>query len=665
MTQNIENMLSAPDDEIRLEAVHFLRDIDVLGDVGKAADLLLRALKDTSWRVRKAAVETLVDEYKPESFLDKLVELLYDDDNAGARNAAIETFVRLGSVSVPTLQHSYESGDSDVRKFIIDIAGEVKHRDVVPLLIKSLGDSDDNVKASAVEHLSQYGEKAVVGELMDMLEKGELWTAYPAIEALGKIGDLRALPAIVDSLSERTLIEPALRALGHMDGDSVVAHIVPYLVDSSRSIRREAFLSLERLYSGGIGEDVVSESLYSVYGDGAVEMLLDTIEAGDEVTREPALVLMGALKDPRAIAPLLLSVRDGVSSEIISRALAHIGLSMPDALLGHFDEAMQDAAKARVYSVALADSAVPAYKDALYEMIGHDDGHVRANAARALGRIDGPESLEILLRTLHDPFIDVRENALASALALNHMVEPDAVDAIVKSPDADVRLLSVPLLARFGTPESLHTIVFLTKDSSPLVRKEAFLHLASHHEVGNIEYLINALADEDPDVKSSVAMRIGEEKIESMVENIGVLLSDSTDMVRVAACRSLGLLAKKETLPILENALSDPSGFVVASAVDAIACIGGDMARTLVEGMLGSRDREIVRSAIHALGQFDNGWAPVLGYLDSDDWATRYEAVSALARFLDVPEVIAAARDSFVREVDPAVRRLLSEMLDD
>src|SRR5512136_2874403 len=154
----MKRLLSDEEIEVRRKAVLELK--------GKAPEeaipLLLNAMEDVSWRVRKAASEILMDGYAPDYYIRGLIQLLYLDENAGARNSAIETLVRLGKKATPLLIGSFDTLNRDVRKFIIDVIGEIKDRKALPLLLRALKDEDDNVRASAVEHLGQMGDLSVV-----------------------------------------------------------------------------------------------------------------------------------------------------------------------------------------------------------------------------------------------------------------------------------------------------------------------------------------------------------------------------------------------------------------------------------------------------------------------------------------------------------------------
>ena len=75
-----------------------------------------------------------------------------------------------------TFHGGFQYQNRDVRKFIIDVLGEFRDNRSLPPMLGALKDEDDNVRATAVEHLGKIGELVVVNALIEILESGDLWT---------------------------------------------------------------------------------------------------------------------------------------------------------------------------------------------------------------------------------------------------------------------------------------------------------------------------------------------------------------------------------------------------------------------------------------------------------------------------------------------------------
>ena len=166
MRSDIRKLLESVDENVRHDTVVMLaKPVEGVSRLNAVA-ALIDAMKDPGWRVRKASVDTLLGHYESSEFLAGLEGLLFEEGDAGARNSAIEAFIRLGHEASSHLISAVETDNVDVRKFIVDIAGEVRDKDTVAMLIKALKDEDENVVASAVEHLGTMKEPSVRSALV-------------------------------------------------------------------------------------------------------------------------------------------------------------------------------------------------------------------------------------------------------------------------------------------------------------------------------------------------------------------------------------------------------------------------------------------------------------------------------------------------------------------
>src|SRR5512141_62081 len=134
--EHLERKLENTDAEERREAA-----VDLSRSGRGAVPLLLRALGDTDWRVRKTAVEGLVA-LGGDDVTTGLVRRLSAEDNAGARNSAIEALVQIGAAAVGPVMPLLDTADPDVRKFAVDVLGDIRDVRAVPRLIEKLKDAD-------------------------------------------------------------------------------------------------------------------------------------------------------------------------------------------------------------------------------------------------------------------------------------------------------------------------------------------------------------------------------------------------------------------------------------------------------------------------------------------------------------------------------------------
>ncbi len=655
--QEMKRLLNDEDIEFRRKAVLELK--------GKPADRavprLLKALEDSSWRVRKTASEILMEEWPLEHYAGGLIRLLYLEDNAGARNSAIETLVRLGKKITPFLAEAFETPNADVRKFIIDIVGEVKDTKALPLLLKALKDEDDNVKASAVEHLGRMGDSSVVDALIEILKGGDLWTAFPAADALGRIGDKKAIPSLLEALSVKALREPVLKGLGHLSVPETLRHIVPFLVDSSRSIQEETLKTIGTFYHKGVSADFIYETVRRYCGPEIIDRLASLAWSKKADVRVNAILLMGLLQDERALGPLLELFMDESLAEDVKKALIFIGRSKPAALISLFET--ENEYQLRFISEVAANVASPLYYSVFEKLLVDGDGHVRALAAIGLSKIGDLRAVVPLKNLLSDPYVDVQEAAVAALSTLREGIDVGEFISLLEDKNPVVRRNAASLLGKLGAEESLKALAFALKDGDVSVRQAVIGALSTIRTPESTKCLIFALTDENPSIRASAALSLGSHGGGQTIESLILLLSDTDDSVRVAAIRSLGMTGEKKAVKSLIGMLVDHNGFIVTTAIESLGKLKGEEARNALIGMVSSDDREIRRTAIRSLASFEGIEGAVLPYLNDPDWATRVAAVEVLGR-RGTEKVRGEIEKLFDYEEDPAVRRAIEECLD-
>lgn len=655
--EETKRLLAEGDTEIRRRTV-----LDLRGkQPAVAIPLLLKAMEDTSWRVRKTASEILMDEHPHDRYIGGLITLLSIEENAGARNSAIETLVGLGKKSTASLLEAFDNSSKDVRKFIIDIIGEVKDRKAVPLLLKALNDDDENVRASAVEHLGQMGDPSVVDALVEILKKGDIWTAFPAADALGRIGDKKAIPALLGALSVKALREPVLKGLGHLSAAETLEHIVPCLSDASRTIQEETVRTIGIFYHNGVSADFISSTMSRICGPDIISKLAAHVWSKKADVRTTAILLLGLMQDEKAIDPLLELFTEESVAEDVKRALVFIGRGKPDLLIPLLDS--RDEYQRRFITDVAVDVASPLYRDVFEKLLSDRDGHVRALAAMGLSRIHDAGAIKSITRLLSDPYEDIQEAAVAALSELREGLDVGEFVSFLRYDNPALRRNAALLLGKIGAAGAVNALGFVLKDADVSVRQAAVDALSSLKTEDAVKYLVLALTDENPHIRASAALSLGSLNSRNTLEPLILLLSDPDDGVKVAAIRAVGRTGERRAAGYLINMLVNQNGFVVTTAIESLGELGGGEARDALFRMLGSDDREIRRTALRSLSSFDDVEARVIPFLHDPDWATRVAAIEALSQKVTekVRQEIEELLDS---EEDAVVRKLIQERFD-
>ncbi len=642
--------------ESRRRAVEALRenkDASIIPD-------LIEAMKDESWRVRKTATEILKDRFQIKQYIEGIISLLYADDNAGARNSAIDLLVSTGRTAVPYLIKAFDTVNNDVRKFIIDVIGEISDKRAIPLLLNALKDENENVKASAVEHLGELREPSVVDALIDILKGNDLWLAYPTVDALGRICDKKALPHLVNALKTRTLREPALRALACFSEPDTLDSIVPLLVEGSRSVREEVLRTLNNFYKNGIGEDIIAGKIRKYLGDDALDILLKFAWSNKLDIRLSAILLLGMLKDVRVVQPLLDMSSEEDFRDVIKRALVFIGSDMPDYIIELVDH-LNIIQKRFMTEVAVGINRKEF--SGMFERLLHDeDGHVRTLAIRGFAGLGDESTADMILPLLNDEYEDVQEETVRTLTRLKGGLDIDSLLNNLSDNNAFVRRNSAIVLGRIRASGVVPSIGFLVKDPDVSVRTGAVVALSMINDPDCIKHLMIALTDEIPGIRIAAARALGGMGTNESTDALIMLLSDPDDAVRVAAAKALGKQAGEKAFRPLEKLLSDDNGFVVIAAIEAIGKMRTKSAKNAIVSMLNSDDDEIRRTAVSSLSNFEGVREILLPFLRDPDWATRKIVVKVLGKKRDI-SVVNMLEEIFDEESDPSVKETIKEVL--
>ncbi|HSP06885.1 MAG TPA: HEAT repeat domain-containing protein, partial [Acidobacteriota bacterium] len=190
------------------------RELKTFLRMDQAWSTLVDLLGDTDWRVRRAAVESFV-EMRPHQAIPSLLMALYDDDNAGRRNAAIDVLAHYGREILPFLSPHLNSENLDVRMFLINILGDLRDTSFLDFINSSLDHPDANIASAAIVALGKIGHPESVRQLLRFLQGKVLWFTFQAIEAAGEMQDSSLIPELArlynDTHYRKTIIHTLSR----------------------------------------------------------------------------------------------------------------------------------------------------------------------------------------------------------------------------------------------------------------------------------------------------------------------------------------------------------------------------------------------------------------------------------------------------------------------
>ncbi len=195
----------------------------------KAAKAAADVLEIDNERLRYAACYLLARAGKAPEGTARKLEKLIDSDNVSLAQVAMEAFaVRAGPRSTLPLMRRYAGAGNhnQIRQAVLIALGRSGDPMAVEFLVARLGDGDDLTQTLAARALGGIGSKAAVPALMAVAsDEGQEWVRANALEALGRIGDSRALELLnksMDSQSDRIRLV-AIEAMGQMGNSECIA----------------------------------------------------------------------------------------------------------------------------------------------------------------------------------------------------------------------------------------------------------------------------------------------------------------------------------------------------------------------------------------------------------------------------------------------------------
>ena len=328
----------------------------------------------------------------------------------------------------------------------------------------------------------------------------------------------------------------------------------------------------------------------------AVAEQIAALKDEDWAIREEAAMMLGTLRDPRAVGPLVSVLRDGdraVRDAAIGALLAigepavtTLGTCLSDPLL-----TVQELASSVLARIADARVLTP-----LVTALASPDWIVRMHAAKALGRIHDPETVAPLVLLLQDSVKAVREETSTALAAIGEAALPSLLGALTHG-EWLVRLHAVEALGKTRSPEAVDPLLsVLFNDRDRAVREDAVRALGQIGDARAVEFLMTAM--KEPGFRPLVVEALGQigdrravPVLINMLEGVDQLdvsrpidgCGDHWDEDLItfgAAAKALGVIRDEAAIPSLIKALR----YTVtrADAADALTRFGGTVIAPLL-----------------------------------------------------------------------------------
>jgi len=629
--QEIQDTFLNADEETRRRLIQNLRS----RPLQETCNLLFCAMGDESWRVRKEAVEVFVSSAPGEGMVERLLELLRSEDNAGLRNSAAEAVTKLGEQTSAPLKRLVDDADADVRKFVIDAMGSIHSMNFVQPLLSALDDQDVNVAAAAAEHLGNLGDARVVPQLIRSIvtNTAELFR-FNALAAIGKLALPAPVPDEIKQLAGKDLLRKAVyECLGSIADETAVALLIEGLGVRQKSSRNAAMIALYRIYSRSTPESrqAIESALQSLKGSDLVPLLLGSFDPGEPLLSEALIVLLDMIGDKRSIATFLQAFVNERLSGVALQALKHLGPDGIDTLISNF--ATTDTVSRSAICVLIGECAYRNGGSVIRDALGDQSPRVRKAAASSAGQLGLTDCIPETVRLLDDPDLDVR-NSVVDALQAFALIDRNGIQEVARqlgdSENSEQRRNAAVLFAALGDGDRLSLLV---KDEDPLVRQAAVSSIGKLRLSLSSGILLMALVDEDPDVRIAAAETLGELGDREVVTALTHALNDEDAWVQCAVLNSLARIYPEGILDAVQTVLPGAEGLLLITCLKLLEDQENGQALELVEEALDNIDEEVVTLALAIIGRraIDRIVPHAARLLAHDNWNVRMACARVVA----------------------------------
>lgn len=497
--------------------------------------------------------------------------------------------------------------DSDVRARAAISLGNItlsrQHTErAIDLLIRQLArDQAHQVRQAAAQALGKIGDDRAIDALKAALNDEHELVRLSAVEALGgRLLNWRAVAPLGAALNDTAASVRAKAAYligecckrAHAPGpyrqedmrvDSAVQPLISALEDSDEEVKTQVWKALDALQEYCV-------KVMTLPGNCA-KLLFSALKDADESARAGAgaaleLYFRPGMRVRSAVAPLTTALQDDshyvrmVATDLLGR------INDPQAIDAVITALEDDHPDVRTVAVeVLGRIEDKRALGPLSEALQDGDEAVRVAATQVLERysmhnLRSKRALQALVTALVDDSEAVR---IATAEALQHYCqhgirrESEAAPLIAafNSDDADLREAIVDVLAEGEAGKwSIPLLLNALEDEHQEVRKSAVWGLSHHRDKRVVGPLIDALLDDDKSVRGTAAYALGNINDRQAVDPLVTALKDKEWNVRREAARALGKIKDSQAIDPLVAALQDANAKVSEAAREALEKIG-------------------------------------------------------------------------------------------
>ena len=499
-TPNINNLignLSSNDSSIRLDAVKKL----IESNDPEVFNSLIKCLLNGTVTARSCAASILGNLGNPIAIKPLTLTLTFSNSTLYQYAANALSKLLLNTEADPKdieyatrlLVIGLSRNEVEIRKCAALVLGTLGKKEANEVLIECLGDGDSDIRYTAKELLLKNNDEKIISLLAKCLVSNE--SAKVRMNAAWLVGELGSMdtksitPEIADTLIAKCLEDNDVfvrvyiaEALGKIGNKKAVDSLIKCLDDKHPSPRRFAAEAL-----GRIGDPKAIPHLVKCLENNDPKTRLDNLEDSHEISWYCAHAL-DTISSPSMVGLLVncLLNEDPIvrlrSVETLVNSIEHprVALALPNTSIDPIIKCLDDSDKdVREWSIILLGKiGNKKAVDPLVKCLDDENSSIRRYAASALGRIGDPRAIDPLIKCLNNEDNhkeDSRKVSFTLVHALVNIKDPSIVEHLVNSlfniNHPEVRLFISKTLAELEDQRMIPPLVKGFTNDDPWVRK--------------------------------------------------------------------------------------------------------------------------------------------------------------------------------------------------
>jgi HEAT repeat protein len=674
--QDVESALLSKDPEQRRLAVTRISQ----NPGPESARLLIVALGDEDWRVRKEAVGVTPSLAPVADVVEQLVTALTSRDNVGLRNAVVDALAGLGVRAVQAVATRIQTLDEDARKLSAEVLGRSGHPAALGALQVLARDPDTNVRATAVEAIGEIGlnyPEQAVPVLEASLSNPDNFTRLCALDGLNRLGATLSWSRLAPLLDDPALERAVMRAAGRTHVKGALDALVNEVKRARGTGLIAAVQGLADFVRGDPERAALATAAFGSVDSETISRILALLDSEIEDVRRAALLVTGTLPSEQAEASVVTALTDDGLAPIAQEALELMGERALDALL-------LGASRFEGHARAVCVSTMPSFVTPaawprvapLLESMLRDGSEEARRAALAVVATTGDAGFVpwVAALVVADVSLTLRraaENAL-SALCERFPAEAQALVSDPGGPGALSGVVAVSVLGRSASDPDRY-VDFLAGamlNSSPWVRRKALAALGSLGCSRSLESIVLALTDEEVEVRLAAAQALGkirdsDDKALGVDALVDLCRRSSDGLLVCAALRALGQTGDIQALAVLTESARSSEPSVAVAAVESLMILGGEGALGALIEAVSHPHAEVVKGVLPALAESRDprALAHLGACLDHEAWDVRRLSADLLGQ-VGAESSVPLLRARLSLESSPLVREAIHRALE-